>query len=96
MTWYLISGLGADERVFDYLDVKAHTSVIKWLEPEYKESLEDYTQRLSFRINQTEEFGIIGVSFGGIVAIELSNICKPKKKSLFLVSQKRANCLEDI
>ena len=36
------------------------------------------------QINHDDEFGILGVSFGGIIAIEISKLIKPKK--LILIS----------
>ncbi len=78
MTLYIIGGLGADERVFEKLNLKTHSICIKWIQHDSKDSLKDYALRLSKQINKNEEFGLIGVSFGGIIAIELSNILKPK------------------
>ena len=84
MKLYLIGGLGADERVFKNLDLKNETQVIKWIDPKPKEELNVYSKRLINQINQDEDFGILGVSFGGIVAIEISKLIKPKK--LILIS----------
>ena len=81
---YLIGGLGADERVFKYLDLTIETKIIQWIEPQQNESLNSYAIRLTEQINQDEEFGILGVSFGGIVAIELSKHIKTSK--LILIS----------
>ena len=84
MKLYLIGGLGADERVFNYLELDVATTVIKWIEPKPKEELKLYAIRLIEQINQKDEFGILGVSFGGIIAIEISKLIKPKK--LILIS----------
>lgn len=84
MKFYLIGGLGADERVFNYLELDVETTVIKWIEPKPKEELKSYAIRLIEQINQKDEFGILGVSFGGIIAIEISKLIKPKK--LILIS----------
>lgn len=84
MKLYQIGGLGADERVFRYLDLDCDTQTLNWIEPIKNEDLKSYTNRLQTQIDQTEDFGILEVSFGGIVAIELSKLCKPKK--LILVS----------
>jgi len=81
---YLIGGLGADERVFKYLNLNIKTKIIQWIEPERKEEISSYSIRLSKQINQDEEFGILGVSFGGIMAIEISKHIKPTK--LILIS----------
>lgn len=84
MKLYLIGGLGADERVFNYLELDIETTVLEWIEPKTMEELQSYAIRLVEQINQKEEFGILGVSFGGIVAIEMSKLIKPSK--LILIS----------
>ena len=79
MKLYLIGGLGADERVFKYLNLCCETQVLKWINPAPKESMNSYSKRLIEQINQKEKFGILGVSFGGIIAVELSKLIKPEK-----------------
>lgn len=84
MKFYTISGLGADERVFDYLKVN-HTLVhLPWIDPLKNETLESYANRLSKSIDTTESFGLIGVSFGGMIATEITKILTPK--ITFLIS----------
>ncbi|AFZ35159.1 hypothetical protein Sta7437_1593 [Stanieria cyanosphaera PCC 7437] len=69
---YFISGLGADKRVFQRLEFKGYQPVhIDWLEPKPDESLAEYAQRLTTQI-KSEHPIIIGLSFGGIVAIEIA------------------------
>lgn len=84
MKLYLIGGLGADERVFKYLKLNFSTQIIQWIEAKPNEDLRSYVKRLSSQINQKEKFGILGVSFGGIIAIEISKILNPSK--LILIS----------
>lgn len=78
MKIYGISGLGADERVFKYLSLDFDLIPIEWIPHNNNESIEDYSARLSKAINQSEDFGILGVSFGGLVAVEISKILNPK------------------
>ena len=69
---YLISGLGADERIFQNLDFGQYQPKhIKWIEPEKEENLKDYALRLSEQII-TANPTILGVSFGGMIAIEVA------------------------
>ena len=69
---YCVSGLGADERVFQRLKFQGYRPVhIKWIEPEAHESISDYTKRLTEQI-KTEKPILIGLSFGGIIAVEMS------------------------
>ena len=81
MNIYLISGLGADKHAFDRLVfpddyMRYHLS---WLEPEPKESLTSYAHRMAEGIDRSQKFVLIGLSFGGIVGIEISKFLKPEK-----------------
>lgn len=81
MKLYLISGLGADERAFKKLSFTKEILpvFIRWIEPAADESLQQYCTRLSEQINQDEPFVLLGMSFGGIAALELSKIVKPRQ-----------------
>jgi hypothetical protein len=78
---YLISGLGADERAFKKLSFTKEIQpvFIRWIEPATDESLQQYCTRLAEQINQDEPFVLLGMSFGGIAALELSKILKPQQ-----------------
>lgn len=78
MKIYGISGLGADKRVFQYLQLNCKFIPIDWIPPLEKESIENYSLRLAKAINTKEDFGILGVSFGGLVATEISIQLNPK------------------
>jgi len=78
MKLYGISGLGADKRVFQYLTLDCELVPIKWIVPKEKETIEDYSVRFSQQINTNEIFGIIGVSFGGLIAVEISKKLNPR------------------
>lgn len=75
---YAFSGLGADSRVFNYLNLDVDLVVIDWIEPKKNESIESYARRLSPLIDTNQDFGLMGVSFGGLVAVEVSKILHPK------------------
>ena len=77
MKLYGISGLGADKRVFQYPRLNCQLIPIDWIEPKKNETIEKYSIRLSRKINTAEKFGIIGVSFGGLVAVEMSKQLNP-------------------
>lgn len=70
---YCISGLGADERIFQRLEVPGtDIHYIKWLQPgEATESIELYADRIAQQIEHTNSM-ILGVSFGGMMAIEIA------------------------
>lgn len=69
---YILSGLGADERVFDQIDFGDFSPVfIPWEPVDPDQSFESYIKQLSNHI-KSEHPILIGISFGGIVAQELS------------------------
>jgi pimeloyl-ACP methyl ester carboxylesterase len=69
---YLISGLGADERIFEFLDLGDCEPIhINWIEPRQNETIKDYALRLRVQI-ETEKPLILGVSFGGMIATEIA------------------------
>ena len=78
MKLYGISGLGADKRVFEYLTLDCTLIPIEWIEPLKNETIENYSIRFSKSINREEDFGIMGVSFGGLIAVEISKRLNPK------------------
>ncbi len=76
---YLVSGLGADKRVFQKMDLDAYNTVfIDWISPETSESIEAYAKRLTAQITQPKPV-IIGLSFGGIMAVEIAKIIDTEK-----------------
>ncbi|MDJ0689801.1 MAG: alpha/beta hydrolase [Xenococcaceae cyanobacterium MO_188.B32] len=69
---YCISGLGADRRVFQKLKFKGYQPVhIDWLEPDKKEDITNYAKRLTEQIKSSKPI-LIGLSFGGIIAVEIA------------------------
>lgn len=80
MTIYFISGLGADERVFQKLVLPQswHLVYLQWIEPLPDESLSAYAKRMSAQIKTDKAFVLIGLSFGGMIAVEMSSFLQPK------------------
>jgi len=69
---YIFSGLGADERVFQKLDLSAwDVTFIKWIPQHEDEELKHYATRILPQVN-TKRPILIGLSFGGIMAIEVA------------------------
>jgi pimeloyl-ACP methyl ester carboxylesterase len=76
---YAFSGLGADERVFQRLDFSGYEiTFIKWLRLEKKETLEEFAVRISNQIHHHKPI-LIGLSFGGMVALEVAKLIKTEK-----------------
>jgi pimeloyl-ACP methyl ester carboxylesterase len=84
---YFFSGLGVDERMFAKLDLSGldHT-FIQWIGPRENETIESYAKRISSQITETEPV-LIGLSFGGMMAIEVSKIL-PVRKTIIISSIK--------
>ena len=77
---YLISGLGANNKVFERLTLENFKlNFIDWIIPENKESLEHYAQRMAKDIDVTKPVILIGMSFGGIMVQEISKLIKVDK-----------------
>ena len=83
-TIYIISGLGADKRMFHNFSFEGFEVVhIDWILPLENETLQNYALRISENIKD-ENAILIGLSFGGILSVEISKIKKFKK--VFLLS----------
>ncbi len=59
-----------------------------WIEPLKNESLKNYAQRISNKIT-SDNPTLIGLSFGGILAVEISKILKLQK--VILISSAKTN-----
>ncbi|HLX93465.1 MAG TPA: alpha/beta hydrolase [Puia sp.] len=71
-TVYCISGLGSDERVFQNLTIAdVHIECLQWLIPSKDETIESYSRRMSLQIQDPDPI-LIGLSFGGMMAIEMA------------------------
>lgn len=79
MNAYFISGLGADKRIFSKLKLDKGISIIHvdWITPLKNESLTNYAGRLSNVIDISQPFALVGVSFGGMIAVEIAKILNP-------------------
>lgn len=75
--FYLIPGLGADERVFQRLQplLRGPSQVLPWLPPESdSEPLAHYAVRMVAAIPADAVGWLVGVSFGGVVALEMQRL----------------------
>ncbi|MFT2010176.1 alpha/beta hydrolase [Pontibacter sp. 13R65] len=78
---YFISGLGADWRMFQFLELPQDLPYehVEWIAPlSVQESLQQYAQRLKAQITASQPI-LIGLSFGGLMAIELAKLLQPYK-----------------
>ena len=73
--FYLIPGLGADERVFQFLRLTGETHVLRWLPPQtLTEPLPHYATRLAAAVPVAQACWLVGVSFGGVLALEVAQL----------------------
>ncbi|MCC6701370.1 MAG: alpha/beta hydrolase [Fluviicola sp.] len=80
-----MSGLGVDKRAFQNIHLNNNELIhIEWITPLVNESLVQYAKRLFEQIQPEDDYYLIGVSFGGMIATEFAKIKTPKK--LFLIS----------
>ena|SRR5688572_4250332 len=79
MDCYIFSGLGADDRVFQRLDFSGYSiTFIEWLTPIENETIEKYASRLLIQIKTTRPI-LMGLSFGGLIAIEVAKQIEVQK-----------------
>ncbi len=87
---YIFSGLGADHRAFQLMDFGQYEiHHMKWIKPLKKERMEDYALRISSQITNDNPV-LIGLSFGGMVAMEVAKHIAVKK-IILLSSAKTRN-----
>ncbi len=87
---YFLSGLGLNERIFKRISIKNVEVIhIPWLEPLKNEAIESYANRMiqSCSIPQHYSPIFIGLSFGGLVAIEIAKLM-PQARIIIISSIK--------
>lgn len=86
---YIFSGLGTDHRVFQRINFGEWNPIfIQWISPIKAETIEEYALRLSKQIIE-ENPTIIGLSFGGMIAIEVSKLVNPTQLILLATAKNR-------
>ncbi len=92
LTVYLIPGMGTDERIFEELHFN-HTNIskktIEWAPYEDCNSLEEYAKKLISQVDTSKPFILIGVSMGGMLAMEMGEIIYPER--LILISSAKSD-----
>lgn len=94
---YCLAGLGLNSAIFKRLELSAAKEVhyIEWLQPECKESLEAYVDRMAQQIQHRDiPLVLIGHSFGGVVMQEISK--QIPTEHLILISSIKAKKEKDI
>jgi len=79
MKWILISGLGADHRLFvNFLDLLPDHQILDFVMPHQKETIEQYAERLFTQVNIEGPVVLAGTSFGGMLASVMCQQIKPQ------------------
>ena len=78
---YFIPGLAAGVKIFGNIELPSErysVHFLEWLIPENNESISDYAKRMASFVTH-ENIVLVGVSFGGVIAQEMSVFLKIKK-----------------
>lgn len=77
---FLIAGHGSDIRIFSKIIFPENVDTIHlhFLDPMKNESMHDYAIRMSSKIDTTQNFSIMGVSLGGMLATEMTSFLNPE------------------
>ena len=78
---FLISGLGADTRLYNNIEIPDEFEVIPvdWIDPHKTDTLTTYAQKIIYQYDIRPNSIIIGTSLGGIIAIEIAKKIDLKK-----------------
>lgn len=85
MKVYVISGIGADYRLFKNIQLPYgfEAEYLHWIAPMQGESIREYASRLAQNINRDEQHILIGLSLGGIMATEIAKLTSPVNTIIF-------------
>lgn len=78
---YFVPGLAAGKEIFTNIalpEASYEVHFLEWLIPEKKEPLKEYAERMAKNVVEPDAV-LVGVSFGGVVAQEMSFFLKLKK-----------------
>ncbi len=87
---YLIPGQGSDYRIYKYFKFENYDTVhIHYIIPCKCETMESYAHKLAKQIDTSTTFSIIGVSLGGMLAVEMSEFLNPEKTIIISSAENR-------
>ena len=71
--------MGADHRAFSYITLPKgfHAVHLPWIQPHKNEQLSTYALRLATGIKASEPFILVGLSMGGMMAVEIAKKILP-------------------
>lgn len=91
ITIYCFPGQGSDRRLFQALNVARGYSmkVIEYGTPDAGMSMKDFARQLSSQIDTSKPYILMGVSLGGMICAELSEILNPEKTIIISSAKNR-------
>ena len=90
-TIYCFPGQGSDKRIFDSLtiDTAFEVKIIEYGTPDKGMTLRSFAKELSKQIDTNRKFILVGVSLGGMICSELSDILSPEKTIIISSAKNR-------
>jgi pimeloyl-ACP methyl ester carboxylesterase len=81
---FLISGLGADTRLYNNIDISEDDEVVPvdWIEPHETDNLSTYAQKIIYQYDIRPNSIVVGTSLGGMIAMEIAKKVNLKKTVL--------------
>ncbi len=78
---YLLPGEGSDYRIFEKirLDTNYKIIYIKLPTPNKGATMREYSTQIANQIDTSKKFILIGVSFGGMLCVEMADYLRPEK-----------------
>lgn len=78
---YLIAGHGSDITVYSKVIFPENVDTVHlhWIKPIKNESMHDYALRFAQKIDTTQNYSIMGLSLGGMIACEMTTFLNPDK-----------------
>jgi pimeloyl-ACP methyl ester carboxylesterase len=88
---YLLAGMGGDQRIYTYLELDSNFNVIPiiYSQPDPDDDMRSYAHKLINQIDTTEDFILIGVSLGGMLAVEINDSIHPEQVILISSAKNR-------
>ena len=88
---YLLPGMGGDHRLFKNLDLSAYDTVhVRYPTPPGPIRMDDFARLLHPQIDTTAPFYLLGVSLGGMLAVELTDQLHPAHTVILSSAKQRS------